>query len=63
MDVAREALRIAGDGETDAATDLLDQRMVAEGKMIDRMLGLPDGSVILSNPEEYRRMLHAMAGS
>ncbi len=63
MDVAREALRIAGDGETDAATDLLDQRMVAEGRMIDRMLGLPDGSVILSNPEEYRRMLHAMAGS
>jgi hypothetical protein len=35
--------------------------MTAEGAVIDRMLGLPPGSVTLSDPEEHRRMLRALA--
>jgi AcrR family transcriptional regulator len=56
-----KAIRAAEAGDLDAATALLDNRMVAEGALIDRMLGLPQGSVALSNPAEYRLMLRAIA--
>jgi AcrR family transcriptional regulator len=54
------AIRAAEAGDLDAATACLDKRMLAEGALIDRMLGLPQGSVTLSNPSEYRLMLRAM---
>ncbi|WP_324754311.1 TetR/AcrR family transcriptional regulator [Roseovarius sp. Pro17] len=61
--VVEMAIRTAEAGYLDAATDLLDGRMVAEGALIDRLLGLPQGSIALSNPSEYRLMLRAIAGN
>lgn len=61
--VAEVAIRTAEDGDLERATTLLNHRMVAEGALIDRLLGLPEGSVTLSNPTEYRLMLRAIAGS
>ncbi|MEI4260663.1 TetR/AcrR family transcriptional regulator [Roseovarius sp. D0-M9] len=54
------AMRAAEAGDLDAGVACLDKRMVAEGALIDRMLGLPEGSVTLSNPAEYRLMLRAL---
>ena len=59
--VFESALRAAEAGNLELATDCLDRRMSAEGLLIDRLLGLPKGSVLLSNPGEYRRMLRAIA--
>jgi AcrR family transcriptional regulator len=59
--VAEAAIRAAEAGDIEAATSLLDDRMVAEGKLIDRLLGLPEGSIVLSNPNEHRLMLRAIA--
>lgn len=58
--VLRDAVAAADAGNLDAATKMLGARMTAEGRLIDRLLGLPPGSVALSDPEEYRRMLAAM---
>lgn len=55
------AINAAEIGDLEAATALLNDRMVAEGVLIDRMLGLPQGSIALSNPDEYRLMLRAIA--
>ncbi|WP_238987552.1 TetR/AcrR family transcriptional regulator [Roseovarius dicentrarchi] len=60
--VLEEAFRLAEAGDLDQATERLTHRMVAEGELIDRLLGLPQGSVMLSNPTEYRLMLRAVAG-
>lgn len=54
------ALAIAGD--IGAATDMLGARMQAEGATIDRLLCLTPGSVPLSNPQEYHRMLTEVVG-
>ncbi|WP_299818942.1 TetR/AcrR family transcriptional regulator [uncultured Jannaschia sp.] len=59
--VVEAAIRATEAGDLDGATATLDGRMAAEGAFMDRMLGLPPGSVALSNPEEYRRMLRASA--
>ncbi len=59
--VSEAAIRAAESGDVDRATALLDRRMVAEGEIIDRLLGLPRGRITLSNPNEYRRMLKALA--
>ena len=59
--VLEGAFQVAETGDLDQATELLNHRMVAEGGLIDRMLGLPRGSVMLSNPTEYRLMLRAIA--
>lgn len=59
--VMEAALDAADVGDLDRATALLDGRMVAEGILIDRLLGLPQGSIVLSNPDEYRLMLRAIA--
>lgn len=56
----RDAVAATDAGDLDAATRMLDGRMTAEGRLIDRLLGVPPGSVALSDPEEYRRMLAAM---
>jgi AcrR family transcriptional regulator len=59
--VLATALRTAETGDLEHATACLDTRMRAEGLLIDRLLGLPQGSVLLSNPAEYRLMLRAIA--
>ena len=61
-EAARPALRIAGTAGIEAASDPLDGRMTAEGRMIGRMLGLPDGSVVLPDRDACRRMARAVAG-
>ncbi|APE45948.1 TetR family transcriptional regulator (plasmid) [Sulfitobacter alexandrii] len=48
-------------GNTDAATAELDTRMLAEGLICDRLLGLPQGSVVLSDKVAYHRMLAGLA--
>ncbi|WP_165802825.1 TetR/AcrR family transcriptional regulator [Pelagivirga sediminicola] len=58
--VIQQAVRAAEAGDTDAGTDILDSRMIAEGALMDRLLGLPGGSIALSNPHEYRLMLRAI---
>lgn len=61
--VTDTAIRAAEAGDEDRATALLNDRIVAEGALIDRLLGLPQGSIMLSNPTEYRRMLRAIAAN
>lgn len=61
--VLRDAMALAKAGDIDAGTDRLDARMQAEGLTCDRLLGLPPGSVALSSPEDYRRMLAGLAGA
>jgi len=58
--VLEAAFNTALSGDIDQATGLLNDRMVAEGALIDRLLGVPRGSIALSDPEEYRRMLKAV---
>ena len=60
--VLEMALALSEAGDLDAATNALEDRMVAEGALMDRLLGLPQGSVTLSKPKEYRLMLRAIAG-
>ncbi len=60
--ILRAAIRKAEAGEIDAATDLLNARMSAEGTVLDRLLGLPPDSICLASAENYRRMLIAMIG-
>jgi AcrR family transcriptional regulator len=58
--VLQGAFHAAKAGDLDKATSQLDHRMRAEGALIDRLLGLPCGSVTLSNPAEYRLMFGAL---
>lgn len=58
--VVEAAIKAAEAGDLDPATGHLNDRMVAEGALVDRLLGLPQGSVVLSNPDEYRLMLRAL---
>lgn len=57
MAVATSAMQMAEQGDLDGGTARLNDRMVAEGALIDRILGLPSGSIQLSDPQEYRQML------
>jgi AcrR family transcriptional regulator len=59
--VLDEALAIAGAGDLEQATEHLEARMRAEGVTCDRLLGLSPGTVPLSHPEDYRRMLAGLA--
>ncbi len=59
--VLERAISATETGNTEQATDIMNERMVAEGALIDRILGLPRGSIVLSNPAEYRLMLGAIA--
>ncbi len=52
-----DALGHAAAGDLDGGANALDRRMRAEGAALDRLLGLPEGSVRLSNPQEFKRML------
>lgn len=60
--VIEQAMATARTGDIEAATAQLSGRMEAEGALIDRMLGLPPGSIALSNPDEYRLVLRMMVG-
>ena len=55
--VLDNAMALAASGDLEQATMLFNERMQAEGATCDRLLGLPPGSILLSNPENYRRML------
>ncbi|SNS48737.1 TetR/AcrR family transcriptional regulator [Antarctobacter heliothermus] len=55
------AIRAAEADDLDGGVDILTSRMVAEGALIDRLLGLPQGSIALCNSSEYRLMLRAIA--
>ncbi len=57
------AIEAAEAGKLDEGTAVLNDRMVAEAALIDRLLGLPHGSVMLSNPKEYRLMLRGITGT
>ena len=61
--VLKAALDAVDAGDLDRATGLLDGRMIAEGALVDRMLGLPRGSVMLSSHDEHRLMLRAVAAA
>lgn len=56
-----DAVHDAGKGDLNKATTRLDHRMKAEGVVIDRLLGLPPGTIVLCNPAEHRLMLQAIA--
>lgn len=58
--ILKQAFTAAENDELEQAVAMLDDRMIAEGALIDRMLGLPHGSIILTNPREYRLMLRAI---
>jgi len=57
------AFSAAKGGDVERAVGILDSRMIAEAALIDRMLGLPQGSVIMTNPQEFRLMLNAIGWS
>jgi len=56
-----DALAIAVAGRLDRATAHLDARMQAEGATCDRLLGLTPGTIPLSQPEAFRRMLDGLS--
>lgn len=55
--VLEDAVARTSSGDLDGAARHLDDRMRAEGAICDRLLGLPQGSVVLSGPQDHRRML------
>lgn len=61
-EILQRAIRLAETEALDEATQLLVARMDAEGRLIDRLLGLTPGSIRLSDPGGYRQMMIAMVG-
>ncbi|GGA08895.1 TetR/AcrR family transcriptional regulator [Neptunicoccus cionae] len=55
-----QSFKVAKEGNLERAVSILDTRMIAEGALFDRMLGLPQGSVTMTNPKEFRLMLKAI---
>lgn len=60
--VVEAAVQAAERGDRNAAMDILSRRMAAEGMLMDRLLGLAEGSVALPDPEDCRHMLRALLG-
>ena len=56
-----DAVADTAQGDLDGALARLDHRMAVEAALIDRLLGLPPGSIMLCNPDEHRRLLLAIA--
>lgn len=54
---AAEALRLLDDGDLDGAAACIDQRIVAEEAIFNRLLGLADGGVQLGEPGFTRTLL------
>jgi AcrR family transcriptional regulator len=61
MTATVEAMALAARGDLDAATARLESRMADEETVIERLLGVPRGSVQLTEPGFMRAMLAAMA--
>jgi AcrR family transcriptional regulator len=59
--ILARSFEAARNDDLEQAVSLLDRRMVAEAALIDRMLGLPKGSILMTNPTEFRLMLRAIA--
>ncbi len=57
------ALGEASAGRPEAGATVLEARMVAEGMICDRLLGVAQGSVALSSPTEYRRIFAGLAAA
>ncbi|WP_299821029.1 TetR/AcrR family transcriptional regulator [uncultured Jannaschia sp.] len=57
----RAAVKATDAGDLDAAALTLEARMAGEARLIDRLLGLPPGSVVLSEAGKHREMLAAIA--
>jgi AcrR family transcriptional regulator len=55
--VVVEAMQVAQRGEVDRATAMIMDRVRAEEAMVDRLLGLPPGSVDLAGSEAFIRSL------
>lgn len=60
-DAARHSLACAQDGRIEEAAALMNRRLTAEAAMIDRLLGLPRGSIVLTCLRDCRQMLCEMA--
>lgn len=58
--VLEGAVAFAALGDLDRAARHLDDRMEAEGMICDRLLGLEQGSVLLSSPKDHRWMLDGL---
>lgn len=58
-----EAGQSAANGHIDQATALLETRLAAEQKIIDRILGVPEGSITLFEPGFVRIMLESIANA
>ncbi|HTX48033.1 MAG TPA: TetR/AcrR family transcriptional regulator [Caulobacteraceae bacterium] len=54
-----EAMAVADRGDVDAATSLIMRRIRAEEALVDRVLGLPAGSIDLAGSEAFVRALIA----
>lgn len=48
--VVAQAIKASGTPQADEATDALERRLRQHGISIDRILGLPDGTIVLSEP-------------
>ena len=57
-----EALRTARDGDMAGAERVLKVRFIAERKCLERLLGLPAGSVVLADSGHPRKALEALLG-
>jgi AcrR family transcriptional regulator len=55
-----DAVRMAVSGELDRAVDIVEQRTTVEQKIFDRILALPEGSVVMFQPGFIRTMLTVM---
>lgn len=56
-----ESFRRAAQGDLDVAVEALERRLSVEQTIIDRILGLPEGSVVLFQPGFMREMLAVYA--
>jgi AcrR family transcriptional regulator len=54
------AIEDAQRGNVEAAAEKLHRRIMAEGRVLDRLLGVPEGSIVLDEPGFARVMLEAM---
>lgn len=57
------AIEAARRGELDEAAEKLHRRIMAEGRVLDRLLGVPEGSIVLDEPGFARAMLEAIVNA
>ena len=59
--IVAEAVELARSGDLRRASEMLDQRLAGEQKLLDRILGLPPGSLQIHKPGYARTFLSALA--